>query len=135
MPKNFPFLLHQMLSPFSTINLVFQRYYYPVLVQDLLKRIGIISDAVWCTWKKSVMRIQNTAFKNCNKWTNGLLKIKLYILNKAHTPVEKQSNQDWNTPIHLKSNSPHIKVPLIFWFLSWFSAYVFITNCGLNGYV
>ena len=40
------------------------------------------------------MRIQNTAFKNCNKWTNGLLKIKLYILNKAHTPVEKQSNQD-----------------------------------------
>ena len=35
----------------------------------------------------------------------------------AHTPIEKESNQDWNTPIHLKNNGPHIKVPLIFWFL------------------
>ena len=35
----------------------------------------------------------------------------------AHTPIEKESNQDWNTPIHLESNGPHIKVPLIFWFL------------------
>ena len=35
----------------------------------------------------------------------------------AHTPIQKQSNQDWNTPIHLKNNGPHIKVPLIFWFL------------------
>ena len=35
----------------------------------------------------------------------------------AHTTIEKQSNQDWNTPIHLKSNGQHIKAPLIFWFL------------------
>ena len=33
------------------------------------------------------------------------------------TPIQKQSNQDWNTPIHLESNDPHIKVPLIFLFL------------------
>ena len=31
----------------------------------------------------------------------------------AHTRTEKQSNQDWNTPIHLKNNSPHIKVPYV----------------------
>ena len=36
---------------------------------------------------------------------------------KTHTPIEKQSNQDWNISIYLKSNGPHIKVPLIFWFL------------------
>ena len=35
----------------------------------------------------------------------------------AHSPIEKQSNEDWNTSIHLKRNDPHIKVPLIFWFL------------------
>ena len=35
----------------------------------------------------------------------------------AHTQIEKQSNKDWNTPKFLKVNSPHIKVPLIFWFL------------------
>ena len=47
-----------------------------------------------------------------------LLKIKKFIFwINAHTPIEKQSNQDWNTSIHLKSNGPHIKVPLIFWFL------------------
>ena len=31
----------------------------------------------------------------------------------AHTPIEKQSTQDWNTPIHLNSNGPHMKVLLI----------------------
>ena len=31
--------------------------------------------------------------------------------------LKKQSSQDWNTPIHLKNNFPHIKVPLSFWFL------------------
>ena len=24
----------------------------------------------------------------------------------AHTTIEKQSNKDWNTPIHLKNNGP-----------------------------
>ena len=52
-----------------------------------------------------------------------------------NTPIEKQSNQYWNTPIHLKNNGLHIKFPLTFEFLSWFSTYVFITNCRLNGYV
>ena len=53
----------------------------------------------------------------------------------VHTLIEKQSNEDGNTPIHLKNNAPHIKVHLIFWFLIMISTYVFITNCGLNGYV
>ena len=47
-----------------------------------------------------------------------LLKIKKFIFwINAHIPIEKQSNQDWNTPIHLKNNSTHIRIPLIFWFL------------------
>ena len=41
-------------------------------------------------------------------------KVRFWI--NAHTPIENQSNQAWNTPIHLKINGPHIKVPLIFWF-------------------
>ena len=35
----------------------------------------------------------------------------------AQILIKKQSNQDWNTPIYLKNNAPHIKVSLIFWFL------------------
>ena len=53
----------------------------------------------------------------------------------AHTPIEKQSNQDWNTPIHLKLM---VHIWKFFWYfglLSWFSTYVFITTCGWNGYV
>ena len=59
----------------------------------------------------------------CNKWTNGQQYTKTAKDGKfafwinARTPIEKQSNQDWNSHIHLKNNSPHIKVSLIFWFL------------------
>ena len=49
--------------------------------------------------------------------------------------LKKQSNQDWNMPIHLKNNDPHIKSLSSFDFLSWLLNYVFITNCRLNGYV
>ena len=38
-------------------------------------------------------------------------------IDNAHTPIGKQSNQVWNTQIHLKNNGPYIKVPLVFWFL------------------
>ena len=34
-----------------------------------------------------------------------------------HTPIEKKPKEYWNTPIHLKSDGPHVKFPLIFWFL------------------
>ena len=72
--------------------------------------------------EKSVMRLQITAFKNCNKWTvykyiNTTEDEKFVFWINAHTPIEKESNQDWNTPIHLKINGPYIKVHLIFWFL------------------
>ena len=64
------------------------------------------------------MRLQITAFKNRNKWTPVYKEDKKFIFCiNAHTPIEKQSNQDRNTPIHLESNGSHIKVPLIFWFL------------------
>ena len=47
-----------------------------------------------------------------------LLKMKKLIFwVNSHTPVEKESNQDLNTTVHLKNNGRHIKVPLIFWFL------------------
>ena len=52
------------------------------------------------------MRLQITASTTCNKWTTV-----------KNAPTEKKSNQNWNTPIHLKNNGPNIKVPLIFWFL------------------
>ena len=70
--------------------------------------------------KKSVMRLEIAAFKNCV--TNGHQHTitedeKFTFWINAQTPIEKQSNQDWSTPIHLKNNGPHIKVPLIFWFL------------------
>ena len=76
--------------------------------------------------KKSVMRLKITAFKNYNKWTpvyrfadsiQTTEDKKFIFWINTHTPIEKKSNQDWNTPIHLESNGQHIKVPLIFWFL------------------
>ena len=39
-----------------------------------------------------------------------LRKIKKYIFCiSAHTPIEKQSNNDWNTLIHLKNNGPNLR--------------------------
>ena len=77
---------------------------------------------IWCCLMhlKKNIRLQITIFKNCNKLTLGYNEHwswKVYISINANTPVEKQSNQDWNTPIHLKNNDAHIKVPLFFWFL------------------
>ena len=41
------------------------------------------------------MRLQITAFKNCNKWTPIYKEDKKFIFGmNAHTPIEKQSNQD-----------------------------------------
>ena len=66
-----------------------------------------------------------------------LLKMEKFIFwinaHSIHTPIKKKPNQDWNTPIHLKNNGPHIKAPSIFWFL--IMNYVFITTFWLNGYV
>ena len=61
----------------------------------------------------------------------------------AHTPIEKQTKQDWNTPIHLKNNGPRIKVSLILWFLIktfnlcfyrqlWVKWYVYILEIVLS---
>ena len=35
----------------------------------------------------------------------------------AYTRIEKESNHDWNTPVLLKNNGPHLKVSLILWLL------------------
>ena len=53
---------------------------------------------------------------NGYKYTNTTEDKKFILWINAHTPIEKQSNRDWNTPIHLKSNCPQIKVSSIFWF-------------------
>ena len=92
--------------------------------------------------KKSVIGLQVRALKNCNKWTSvhkdyWRWKNVIFWIN-THTQIEKQPNHNWNTPIHLKTNGSHIKVPLIFLFLIMtdvWKSYVFITNCELNGYV
>ena len=73
--------------------------------------------------KKSIMGLPVRPFKSCNKWIPACKDYwrwkSLYFeywLN-TYTPIEKRSNQDWNTSIHLKNHDPHINVPLIFWFL------------------
>ena len=68
---------------------------------------------IWCNLmhlKQSVMGLQIKAFKYCNKWTpvyKDYWRWKVYLLNKC-----------WNNSIYLKKNGPHMKVPLIFWFLA-----------------
>ena len=76
-------------------------------------------DAVWCTWKKVQWDYKLQHLKivtNGHQYINTTEDEKFVFWINAHTPIEKESNQDWNTPIHLESNGPHIKVPLIFWF-------------------
>ena len=89
-------------------------------MQDLLSRIGAISDTVWCPWKKVQWDYKLQHLKivtNGHQYTKTTEDKKFIFWINAHTPIEKKSNQDWNTPIHLESNGQHIKVPLIFWFL------------------
>ena len=80
--------------------------------------------------KKSVMRIEIG-----HQYINTTEDEKFIFWINAHTPIEKESNQDWNTTIHLKNNGPHITVPLIFWFLIMTFYLCFITNFELNGSV
>ena len=51
--------------------------------------------------KKSVMRLQITAkiVTNGHQYTKTTEDKKFIFWINAHTPIEKQSNQDWNTPI------------------------------------
>ena len=67
--------------------------------------------------EKSVMIQHLKIVTNGHQYTKTTEDKKFTFWINVHTPIEKQSNQDWNTSIHLKSNGPHIKVPLIFWFL------------------
>ena len=66
------------------------------------------------------MGLQVRAFKSCKKWTPAY---KYYWQWKIfwiydHPPLQKQSNKDWNTPIHLENSGPSIKDSLIFPFLT-----------------
>ena len=45
---------------------------------------------------------------NGHQYTKATEDKKLMSWINVHTPIEKQSNQNWNTPIHLQSNG-HIK--------------------------
>ena len=65
----------------------------------------------WDNWKKNLMGIQ--VYTRAQR----LLKMKYIFWINFHTPIEKQSNKDWNILIHLKNNGPSIKICLICWFL------------------
>ena len=54
---------------------------------------------------------------NWHQYTKNTEDEKFIFWINAHTPIEKQSNQDWNATIHWMNNCPHIKVPSIFCFL------------------
>ena len=54
--------------------------------------------------KKSLTRLQITVFKNCkngHQCTKSTENKKFVFWINALTPIEKQSNIDWNTPIDL----------------------------------
>ena len=44
---------------------------------------------------------------NGHQYTKNTEDEKFLFWINAHTPVEKQSNQDWNTPIHSKNNGSY----------------------------
>ena len=105
------------------------KIYCRELGQDLMQFGALEKSAM--SYKLQHLKIVT----NGHQYTKTTEDKKFIFWINAHTPIEKQFNQDWNTPIHLERNGPHIKVPLIFWFLYWFSTFVFVTNCGLNDYV
>ena len=110
--KRAPFLLHQTLSLFSTINLVyvleinifgrdysnlnnlFPRYQSPKHMQGLLWIIG-------------------TQMNTSIQWIIKMKKFIFWVMNEFSYSNWK-AIQDWNTPIHLKNNGPHIKFSSIF---------------------
>ena len=54
--------------------------------------------------KKSLMRLQITVFKNCkngHQYTKNTENKRFIFWINALTPIEKQYNIDWNTPIDL----------------------------------
>ena len=68
---------------------------------------------MWWDYKLEHLKIAT----NGHQFTKTTEDKKFIFWINAHAPIEKQSNQDLNTPIHLENNGPNIKVPLIFWFL------------------
>ena len=69
--------------------------------------------------------------RNGQKHTNAAEGEEVFWIN-AYAPIEKQSNKDWNIPIHLADIGSSTKVPLISWFLIMTVnfCYIYITNCG-----
>ena len=64
-------------------------------MQDLLVRIGTISDATWCTWKKVwwYYKLQNLQIvTNGHQYTNTTEDKNFIFSINAHTPTETQSN-------------------------------------------
>ena len=67
--------------------------------------------------EKNVMIQHLKIVTNGHQYTKTTEDKKFTFWINAHTPIEKKSKQDWNTPIHLESNGKHIKLSMIFWFL------------------
>ena len=82
----------------------------------------------WDNWKKNLMGIQ--VYTSAQR----LLKMKYIFWINFHTPIEKQSNKDWNILIHLKNNCPSIKICLICWFLVMTFNLWFYHEFWINGY-
>ena len=97
-PKNSFLLLHGMLSVFSTINLNLNSSTCERFIEEHW-------DNIWCNFmrlKKSVMGLEFSAFKNCNKWAlvyKDYWRWKVYILNKC-------SYSNWKT-IQQRLKYPH----------------------------
>ena len=72
-----------------------------------------LEKKVWWDYRLHHLKIAT----NGHQHTKTIEDKKFIFQINAHTPIVKQSNQDWNTPNHLESNGPQIKIPLIFWFL------------------
>ena len=80
-----------------------------------------IWDNIWCNLmhlKKSIMRLQDRAFTNCNivmdTSIKRILKMKNFII------LNKRLYSNWQTiypKLKYPHNGSHIKVPLFFWFL------------------
>ena len=96
----------------------------------LLKNIGFIENVALGEKDSFGTKVKkNFLVENCLK---KVPKESFFIIASDVVPVlcnkpcmywrlksnqSNQSNQDWNTNIPLKNNGPHVKVPLVFWFL------------------
>ena len=108
---------------------------HPIYIHNIntFKRLFKYETQIW----KSLMGLQDRAFKNCKKWIPAYKENWRWgsNLDKCLFSYQKQSNKDWNTLICLQKDSPSIKYHLIsFFFIKPFNfGNVYIISRGLDG--